>query len=64
MKALKAFFHKTFWGTTKKCKNKNLKLIFILMYLSKMHEAERVKHGFCKEDNPIFENLAQKIKIV
>ena len=34
------------------------------MYLSKMHEAERVKHGFCKEDNPIFENLAQKIKIV
>ena len=24
-------FHKTFWGTTKKCRNKNFKLFFILL---------------------------------
>ena len=24
LKTLKAFLHKTFWGTTKKCENKNL----------------------------------------
>ena len=34
--------HKTFWGTTKKCENKNLKLIFILTQLSEMHGAKRV----------------------
>ena len=32
--------HKTFWGTTKKCENKNL--IFISIQLSEMHETLRV----------------------
>ena len=34
--------HKTFWSTTKKCENKNL-LIFILIRLSEMYGARRVK---------------------
>ena len=29
---------KTFWGTTKQCENKNFKLIFMLMQLSKNAE--------------------------
>ena len=33
--------HKTFWGTTKKCENKNL-INFFLIQLSEMHGTERV----------------------
>ena len=32
--------HKTFWGTTKKCENKNL--IFVSIQLSEMHGTGRV----------------------
>ena len=38
--------HKTFWGTTKKCENKNL--IVISIELSEMHGTLRVNIGFCK----------------
>ena len=35
--------YKTFWGTTKKCDNKNLTLIFIWIQLSEMHGTLKVK---------------------
>ena len=38
--------YKTFWGTTKKCENKNFNLIFISTQLSEMHGTLRVKIQF------------------
>ena len=42
--------HKTFRGTTKKCENKHFKLIFILIQLSEMHAAGRVKDSYIQVD--------------
>ena len=35
--------HKTFWGTTKKCENKKINLIFISIQLSEMQGTGKVK---------------------
>ena len=42
--------HKTFRVTTKKCENKHFKLIFILIQLSEMHAAGRVKDSYIQVD--------------
>ena len=42
MKALKAFIKKAF-EAPQRSENKNLKLIFLLIQLSEMHRAERIK---------------------
>ena len=39
--------HKTFWGTTKKCENKDLNYIFILIPLSEMHGAGKFNNDLC-----------------
>ena len=43
MKALKAFIKKAF-EAPQRSENKNLKLIFLLIQLSEMHRAERIKN--------------------
>ena len=44
--------YKTFWDTTKKCENKNLSLIFILIQLSEMNGAGRVKRDNIMVNRP------------
>ena len=52
--------HKPFWGTTKKCEKKNFELIFILIQLSEMHGAERIKIEFSSNILPTWVGVRWK----